>query len=118
MRKVILLLLWAAAYFFSSVPRTVVAIVTASPPISLASSIAAPMARCLIQRNPFTDRPAQMIDHREQQAIVEQIRQLRAEGNGLLKIAKHLDESKIPCRGTRWHASTVASILGRNGLSV
>jgi DNA invertase Pin-like site-specific DNA recombinase len=66
----------------------------------------------------FTDRPAQMIDHPEEQAVLERITQLRAEGNGLRKIAKHLEGAGIPCRGKRWHASTIASILKRNVLSV
>jgi hypothetical protein len=61
----------------------------------------------------FTDRPAQMIDHPEELAVIDRIRQLRAEGNGLRKIAKHLEEAGIPCRGKRWHASTIASILRR-----
>ncbi len=63
----------------------------------------------------FTDRPAQMIDHPEEQEVIERIRQLRAEGNGLRKIAKHLEEAAILCRGKLWHASTIASILRRNG---
>jgi len=79
---VILPLRCAAAYYFSSLPRTVAAIVTASPPISLASSIA--------------NHPAQMIDNPEEQAVIDRIRQLRAEGKGLRKIAKHLEEAGIP----------------------
>jgi DNA invertase Pin-like site-specific DNA recombinase len=67
------------------------------------------------ETNQFTDRPAQMVDHPEEQAVIERIRQLQAEGNGLRRIAKHLEEAGIPCRGDRWHASTIASILRRNG---
>jgi hypothetical protein len=66
----------------------------------------------------FTDRPAQMIDHPEGQAVIERIRQLRTEGNGLRKIAKQLEEAGVLCRGKRWHASTIASILKRNGAAV
>jgi len=35
----------------------------------------------------------------------------RITSGGLRKIAKHLEETGIPCRGKRWHASTIASIL-------
>jgi len=59
----------------------------------------------------FTERPARMIDHPEEQAVIERIRQLRNEGYGLRKIAKHLEEAGILCRGNRWHPSTIASIL-------
>jgi hypothetical protein len=66
----------------------------------------------------FTERPAQMMDHPEEQEVIERIRRLRAEGNGLRKIAKYLEQAGIPCRGKRGHASTIASILKRNVLSV
>ena len=62
----------------------------------------------------FTNRPAHMIDNPEEQAVIEQIRRLRAQGDGPRKIARHLNGTGIPCRGKRWHASTVASILRRN----
>ncbi|HEV3238474.1 MAG TPA: recombinase family protein [Gemmataceae bacterium] len=62
----------------------------------------------------LTDRPAAMIDNPEEQAVIEWIQQLRAQGNGLRKICQHLEAAGIPCRGKRWHASTVASILKRN----
>jgi hypothetical protein len=63
----------------------------------------------------LTDRPAAMIDNPEEQAVIEMIQQSRAQGNGLRKICQHLEEAGIPCRGKRWHASTVASILRRIG---
>jgi hypothetical protein len=66
----------------------------------------------------FTDRPAQMVDHPEEQAVIKRIMQLRSDGNGLRKIAKHLEETATPCRGKRWHASTIASILKRNVQSI
>jgi DNA invertase Pin-like site-specific DNA recombinase len=66
----------------------------------------------------LTDRPARMVDHPEEQAVIARIRQLRAQGNGLRKIAKHLEEAGIPCRGKLWHASTIASILRRKGQSL
>jgi hypothetical protein len=59
-----------------------------------------------------------MIDDPVKQAVIDRIRQLRAEGNGLRKIAKYLEEAGIPCRVDHWHGSSIASILGRNGLSV
>jgi DNA invertase Pin-like site-specific DNA recombinase len=63
----------------------------------------------------FTNRPSQMVDHPDEQAVIKRITQLRSDGNGLRKIAKHLEETATPCRGKRWHASTIASILARNG---
>ncbi|MFL5242672.1 MAG: recombinase family protein [Gemmataceae bacterium] len=65
----------------------------------------------------FTDRPSQLIDHPDEQTVIDRIRQLRAEGNGLRKIAKQLEEAGIRCRGKRWHASTIASILKRGDRS-
>jgi DNA invertase Pin-like site-specific DNA recombinase len=61
------------------------------------------------------DRPAQVVDHAEEQAVIERIRQLRAQGQGCRRIARHLEEVGIPCRGKRWHSSTIASILRRSG---
>jgi site-specific DNA recombinase len=61
----------------------------------------------------LTDRPAAMIDNPEEQAVIERIRLLRSQGNGLRKICQHLEEAGIPCRGKRWHPSTVASIIRR-----
>jgi hypothetical protein len=61
----------------------------------------------------LTDRPAAMIDNPDEQAVIERIRQLRAQGNGLRKICQHLEDLGIPCLGKRWHPSTVASILKR-----
>ena len=57
--------------------------------------------------------PSRMIDQPEEQAALERIRQLRAEGLGSKSITKQLDVDGIPSRGHRWHHSTVRAVLLR-----
>jgi hypothetical protein len=64
-----------------------------------------------MQLDPEND--ARLIDHPEEQAVIELIRAMRAEGLGAKAIAKALDAQGIDCRGHRWHDSTVRAILRR-----
>ena len=59
------------------------------------------------------DNDARLVDCPDEQAVIERVKQLRTEGNGCRKIGRHLEEAGIPCRGTRWHPSTIAQILKR-----
>jgi site-specific DNA recombinase len=61
------------------------------------------------------ERPARLIPHPEEQAIIGRIQKLCAEGLGLRQIARALDEAGLSCRGCRWHHSTIKAILGRAG---
>lgn len=48
-----------------------------------------------------------------EQAVVERIRALRADGLSLRQIAARLAEDGTDCRGGRWHPKTIANILNR-----
>jgi site-specific DNA recombinase len=61
------------------------------------------------------ERPARLIPDPEEQAIIGRIRKLFAEGMGLRRIARALDQAGLSCRGRRWHHSTIKTILGRGG---
>jgi hypothetical protein len=56
-------------------------------------------------------RPARLIDHPGELAIVEQIRQKTVEGMGARAITTWLNDRGIPCRGQRWHLTTVRRLL-------
>lgn len=55
-----------------------------------------------------------VIDEDEQE-IVNQIINLRSEGLALHAIAAHLNDNGFPARGQRWHPSTIARIVKRQG---
>jgi DNA invertase Pin-like site-specific DNA recombinase len=61
------------------------------------------------------ERPARMAEDPAEQATIARIRQLRAEGLGLRRIARALDAAGLDCRGRRWCHSTVKAILSRAG---
>jgi site-specific DNA recombinase len=61
------------------------------------------------------ERPARLIPHPEEQAVIARIRKLCTEGLGLRQIARALDQARLTCRGCRWHHSTIKAILGRAG---
>jgi hypothetical protein len=44
-------------------------------------------------------------------AVLEQIRQKSAEGLGARAIVTWLNDQAIPCRGQRWHLTTVRRLL-------
>ncbi len=46
-------------------------------------------------------------------AVLEGIRQLRAEGKGAKAITAALNAERVPCRGQRWHLTTVRRLLAR-----
>jgi len=72
-------------------------------------------AYCPFGKQPDPLDPARLIDHPEEQATIATIEAARAEGRGFKAIAHLLDAKGLPCRGQRWHHTTVRSILRRAG---
>jgi DNA invertase Pin-like site-specific DNA recombinase len=66
-----------------------------------------------IEGNDKALRPARLIPHPDEQAVIARIRKLCDEGLGLRQIARALDQAGLTCRGRRWHHSTIKAILGR-----
>jgi DNA invertase Pin-like site-specific DNA recombinase len=71
------------------------------------------VARCPFGKQPDPLDPARLIDHPGEQGTIATIRAARAEGMGFKAIAHMLEALGIPCRGERWHHTTVRSILRR-----
>jgi DNA invertase Pin-like site-specific DNA recombinase len=72
-------------------------------------------ARCPFGKQPDTLDPVRLIDQPEEQAIIASIQAARSMGNGFKAIACAFEGKGIPCRGGRWHHTTVRSILRRAG---
>ena len=60
-------------------------------------------------------RPGQLIDCTEEQAVIDRICLEHEQGKGLREIARLLDAEGITCRGRRWHHSTIKAVLSRIG---
>lgn len=58
-------------------------------------------------------RPARLIDCPNEQRVIDSIRERAAQGWGVKRITTWLNETGVPSRGNRWHASTVRRILER-----
>jgi DNA invertase Pin-like site-specific DNA recombinase len=71
------------------------------------------VARCPFGKQPDPADPARLIDHPAEQAAVAAIKAARAEGKGFKAIAHLLQVCGMPCRGQRWHHTTVRAILRR-----
>lgn len=58
-------------------------------------------------------RKGKAVDHVAEKRVVETVRMLNADGISLRKIARMLDQMKIPtkCRGKKWQAEMVRRIL-------
>jgi DNA invertase Pin-like site-specific DNA recombinase len=56
-------------------------------------------------------RPARLIDHAAELATLDRIRRMAAEGMGARAITNWLNDQAIPCRGRRWHLTTVRRLL-------
>jgi DNA invertase Pin-like site-specific DNA recombinase len=69
--------------------------------------------RCLLGKQPDPCDPSRLIDHPGELAALERIRQLRAEGKGAKAITAALNAEGFPCRGQRWHLTTVRRLLAR-----
>ena len=69
--------------------------------------------RCPFGQQPDPSDPSLLIDHPEELAVLERIRLLRAEGKGAKAITTALNAKKVPCRGERWHLTTVRRLLAR-----
>jgi DNA invertase Pin-like site-specific DNA recombinase len=65
----------------------------------------------------ISDLPARLVECPAEQATLVRIRELRAQGHGALIIAALLDREGRPCRGKRWHRTTVQKLLNRMGLN-
>jgi len=74
-------------------------------------------ARCPFGKQPDPLDPARLVDHPEEQAAIAAIRAASSRGRGLKAIAALLQAQGLPCRGQRWHHTTVRSILRREGLA-
>lgn len=48
-----------------------------------------------------------------EQATIDRIRVLRAHGATLNAIARTLGAERVPCRGARWHATTIMRVIAR-----
>jgi DNA invertase Pin-like site-specific DNA recombinase len=57
------------------------------------------------------ERPSRLIDHPGEQTILRQIHQKAAQGLGARAITTWLNDRAIPCRGQRWHLTTVRRLL-------
>jgi site-specific DNA recombinase len=69
--------------------------------------------RCPFGQQPDPSDPSRLIDHSEELATLERIRQMRAGGKGAKAISATLNAERIPCRGERWHLTTVRRLLAR-----
>lgn len=49
--------------------------------------------------------------------VIRRILAMRAAGRSLRGIAQALTEERVPCRGTRWHATTIRRIIRRQAAS-
>ena len=65
--------------------------------------------------NVVSNLPARLIDNPDELAVLEQIRQKSAEGLGARAIVTWLNDQSIPCRGQRWHLTTVRRLLKKTG---
>ena len=52
-------------------------------------------------------------EHPEEACVAGLVNELHVAGMSTRAIAARLDEDGVPCRGVRWHRSTVRRILGR-----
>jgi DNA invertase Pin-like site-specific DNA recombinase len=69
--------------------------------------------RCPFGKQPDPANPAKLIDYPAEQVAVAAILAARADGKGLKAIARLLEARRMPCRGERWHHTTVRAILRR-----
>jgi hypothetical protein len=83
--------------------------------ISLAATM--PSGSCPFGKQPDPTDPARLIDHPEEQMAIAAILAARARGKGYKSIAAILEARALPCRGQRWHHTTVRAILRREGLA-
>ena len=72
-------------------------------------------ASCPFGKQPDPHDQARLVDHPGEQLAIATNLAARAEGKGLKAIANLLDAKEIPCRGQRWHHTTVRSVLRRAG---
>jgi len=54
-----------------------------------------------------------LVAHEDEARAVELVRSLRAEGLSVRAIAERLNAAGVRSRGSRWHATTIARLLGR-----
>lgn len=56
-----------------------------------------------------------LVDDPAEQATLEHIRVLRAQGLGAVSVTKALNDQGYLCRGSKWHRTTIRRILKRMG---
>jgi len=59
-----------------------------------------------------------LVPDEAEQAVIATILALRDRGLSVRKLAGHLNESGVPCRGARWHPNTVQRVLRQSQLAV
>jgi len=69
--------------------------------------------RCPFGRQPDPSDLSRLIDHPGERAALERIRQLREKRRGAKAITAVLNAEGFPCRGQRWHLTTVRRLLAR-----
>jgi hypothetical protein len=69
--------------------------------------------RCPFGQQPDPLDPSLLVDCPEEQAALERMRQLRAEGKGAKAITAALHAEGFPYRGCGWHLTTVRRLLAR-----
>ena len=56
---------------------------------------------------------ANVVEDEDEQRVIRLIRSLHGNGHGPSVIARDLNSSFMPCRGSVWHAKSVARVLSR-----
>ena len=55
-----------------------------------------------------------LVPRDDEQAVIAQVRELRAGGLSIRGIATRLNDQEVPARGSRWHRTTVERLLERD----
>lgn len=66
----------------------------------------------------FESRGGNLVPCADEQHVISAISELRSEGLSLRAIVRELEAGSYPCRGNRWHLTTVARILRRTDCTV
>ena len=65
----------------------------------------------MIEGRDGKQRPARLIDNPAELAVLYRIHRLAADGMGARAITTWLNDNAMPCRGDRWHLTTVRRLL-------
>jgi len=59
-----------------------------------------------------------LVENATEQRAIELVKQLRADGMSIRKIAEHMNNNRVDSRGNKWHPTTVARLLKKENLSI